>query len=180
MLQSFSAAKASLREIVFGLEDGLVSTLGAITGIATATGDPRIVVISGLVIVAVESLSMAAGTYLSNKSEIEAKKPWFPFIRKNYHQPLRDSVFMGVSYIIGGSVPVSIYLFLPVAAAIWVAVIITAISLFLVGTVKGKVVGSHPAKSGLEMMTISLTAALLGFVIGKLASNAFPGVQLAG
>lgn len=69
---------ASIREIVFGLEDGMVSTLGAITGIAAGTGDHFLVILSGLVIVAVESISMAAGSYLSSKSEkeIDERKLW--------------------------------------------------------------------------------------------------------
>lgn len=59
------------REAVFGLGDGMVSTLGAITGIAIGTGSRFVVLLSGLVVIAVESLSMAAGTYLSSKSERE-------------------------------------------------------------------------------------------------------------
>ncbi len=59
------------REMIFGLDDGVVSTLGAITGIAIGTGSAYIVILSGLVIIAVETLSMAAGTYLSSKSERE-------------------------------------------------------------------------------------------------------------
>lgn len=58
-----------IRELVFGLEDGMVSTLGSITGIAAATKDPFTVVLAGFVIVAVESISMAVGSYLSSKSE---------------------------------------------------------------------------------------------------------------
>jgi predicted membrane protein (TIGR00267 family) len=58
-----------LREIVFGLEDGMVSTLGAITGIATATDSQFTTLLSGFVVVSVESISMAVGSYLSNKSE---------------------------------------------------------------------------------------------------------------
>lgn len=70
--QSFrSRLLESLREIVFGLEDGIVSTLGAVTGIAVGTGDPFIVILSGVVVIFVESLSMGAGTYLSSKSEHE-------------------------------------------------------------------------------------------------------------
>lgn len=61
----------SIREVVFGLEDGLVSTMGAVAGIAAGTESAHIVVLSGLVIVAVEALSMAAGSYLSNKSHSE-------------------------------------------------------------------------------------------------------------
>lgn len=64
----------SLREVVFGLEDGIVSTLGAITGIAVGTQNTGIVIVSGLVIIFVESLSMSAGTFLSSKSENEMKE----------------------------------------------------------------------------------------------------------
>ena len=64
--------RASLiREVVFGMEDGLVSTMGAVTGIAAGTHDHFIVVLSGFVIIAVESISMAVGSYLSSKSELE-------------------------------------------------------------------------------------------------------------
>jgi len=58
----------SVRELVFGMEDGMVSTLGAITGIAAATGNHFTVVLTGFVIIAVESISMAVGSYLSSKS----------------------------------------------------------------------------------------------------------------
>lgn len=69
-----SVAGAVLSEIVFGMEDGMVSTLGAITGIAAGTRSHFTVVLSGLVIVAVESISMAVGSYLSSKSEKEVEE----------------------------------------------------------------------------------------------------------
>src|SRR3989338_4614512 len=61
--------RGKLRDAVFGTQDGLISTLGALTGIAEGTRSPKTVVISGLVIIVVESLSMAAGSYLSSKSQ---------------------------------------------------------------------------------------------------------------
>ena len=60
-----------LRDAVFGTQDGLISTLGALTGIAAGTQNHEAVVIAGFVIVTVESLSMAAGSYLSSKSQRE-------------------------------------------------------------------------------------------------------------
>lgn len=69
-----SAINSTLRELVFGVEDGMVSTMGAVTGIATGTGNHIIVVLSGFVIIAVESISMAVGSYISNKSEVEMKR----------------------------------------------------------------------------------------------------------
>ena len=57
-----------MREIVFGLEDSLVSTLGAVTGVAVGSGDRYIIVLTGLVLVAVEAISMSAGSFLSTQS----------------------------------------------------------------------------------------------------------------
>lgn len=59
----------SLRDIVFGLEDGMVSTLGAITGIAIGSQNHFTIILSGFVIIVVESISMGIGSYVSNKSD---------------------------------------------------------------------------------------------------------------
>jgi vacuolar iron transporter family protein len=69
--QKNSLSVSTIREIVFGMEDGLVSTMGAVTGIAAASQNHFIVLLSGLVIIAVESVSMGVGSYLSTKSEKE-------------------------------------------------------------------------------------------------------------
>lgn len=60
-----------VREAVFGTQDGLISTVGALTGIAAGTQNGQAVVVAGFVIIVVESLSMAAGSYLSSKSQHE-------------------------------------------------------------------------------------------------------------
>ena len=64
----------TIREIVFGMEDGMVSTLGAVTGIAIGSQNHFMVVFSGVVIIAVESISMGIGSYLSNQSEYEVNQ----------------------------------------------------------------------------------------------------------
>lgn len=47
----------------------MVSTLGAVTGIAIGSQDHFMVVMAGMVIIAVESISMGVGSYLSNRSQ---------------------------------------------------------------------------------------------------------------
>ncbi len=49
----------------------MVSTLGSVTGIAVGSGNHSTVLLAGLVIIAVESVSMGIGSYLSNQSEEE-------------------------------------------------------------------------------------------------------------
>ena len=60
-----------VEEVVFGVEDSLVSTLGALTGIAIGTQSTYVVVLSGIVLIFAEATSMTAGSYLSSKSEGE-------------------------------------------------------------------------------------------------------------
>lgn len=62
---------SGIEEIVFGAEDGMVSTLGALTGVAAGTSNRFTVVLVGMIIVSVESISMGIGSYLSNKSSRE-------------------------------------------------------------------------------------------------------------
>jgi len=52
----------------------MVSTLGALTGIAIGTSNHFTVILAGLVIVAVESTGMSVGSFLSNKSVKEVDK----------------------------------------------------------------------------------------------------------
>ncbi len=66
--QQSTLGSGTVRELVFGAEDGMVSTLGSITGIAVTTGDPYVTLLAGIVIVGVESISMGVGSYLSSKS----------------------------------------------------------------------------------------------------------------
>lgn len=69
-------AGANLRALVFGANDGLVSNASLILGVAGATnssavGDARAVVISGLAGLLAGAFSMAAGEYVSVRSQRE-------------------------------------------------------------------------------------------------------------
>ncbi|MEK7123898.1 MAG: VIT1/CCC1 transporter family protein [Patescibacteria group bacterium] len=156
------------RDIVFGFEDGFVSTLGTITGIAAATYDAYIVILSGAVLILVESVSMAAGSYLSSKSQKEVVGEKID--EKNL---LTGAVFMGVSYLTAGSVVILPYLLFRIDLAIAASIILTIISLFLLGAVKGEIIKKPAFRSGLEMLFIAFTAAAIGFFAGQLINYLF-------
>jgi vacuolar iron transporter family protein len=61
----------SVREIVFGAQDGILTTLGIITGVGVAEGTRSAVFISGFLAMLAGALSMAVGEYLGSKSERE-------------------------------------------------------------------------------------------------------------
>jgi VIT1/CCC1 family predicted Fe2+/Mn2+ transporter/rubrerythrin len=60
---------AGIREVVFGSQDGLISTTTLVTGIAATTSDHLVVVIAGAVATLAGALSMTVGSYLSSRAE---------------------------------------------------------------------------------------------------------------
>lgn len=82
----------NIREVVFGVEDGIVSTLGALVGIAVATGDQFVVIVSGVVIIAVESISMGVGSYLSSRSVREIDERMIDEERSEVRELLQDEI----------------------------------------------------------------------------------------
>jgi VIT1/CCC1 family predicted Fe2+/Mn2+ transporter len=63
--------RRSIREIVFGMQDGILTTLGIITGVGVAEADRAAVFISGFLALLAGALSMGVGEYLGRKSERE-------------------------------------------------------------------------------------------------------------
>lgn len=173
-----------MREIVFGLEDSFVSTLGAVTGIAAGAQNTEVVILSGLVIVSVEALSMSAGSYLSNKSANEAEDAVLTESGEKRaglkSHLLRSAVVMGVFYTLGGIVPLAPYFFLSIEYAYAPSIILTALCLFALGAWSSSFSKKRSAwTGGWHMAFVSLSAAALGFVIGS-AVNAYYGGTLIG
>jgi len=60
-----------VRDMIFGANDGLVSTLAFVAGVVGAITNPSIVLLSGVAELFAGTISMAAGSYQSSKSELE-------------------------------------------------------------------------------------------------------------
>lgn len=61
----------TLRAIVFGASDGLVSNLSLVMGVAGATAQPSFILLSGIAGLLAGAFSMAAGEYISVRSQVE-------------------------------------------------------------------------------------------------------------
>jgi VIT1/CCC1 family predicted Fe2+/Mn2+ transporter len=66
-----SAFLGDIREAIFGAQDGLVSTVAVASTVAGATGDRFAILVAGIAAGLAGIFSMAAGEYLSSKSQRE-------------------------------------------------------------------------------------------------------------
>jgi len=62
-------SRSRIREFVFGIQDGLISTVGLLAGVQGATENNIVVIVTGLTAMFSGAISMAAGSYLSSAAQ---------------------------------------------------------------------------------------------------------------
>jgi len=161
----------SLREIIFGIQDGAIGNLGVVVGLAQAGSPTNTVILGGLATMFAQAISMSTGTYLSVKSEKKyfLSKGWsFGRSYAKHKDPLFSALVMSVAVVIGTVVPL-IPFFLGYESQMGVrsVIILTLAFLFIVGAIKARYTKEVWIKSGLEMLVIGAVAATVGFWIGS-------------
>ncbi len=156
-------APASIRNFIFGVEDSLVSTVGLLSGIAVA-GVPRTtIVLTGFVLIAVEGISMAVGSFLSEGAAEEAENH-----TESDKVAGKGAVVMFFSYILAGFIPLIPYMFSNQSNTIYYSIAITCLGLILLGTVSARLFGTSVLKSTLRFLILGGGAIAVGIVVGQL------------
>jgi VIT1/CCC1 family predicted Fe2+/Mn2+ transporter len=79
-------ANAVLRPVVFGANDGLVSNLALVMGVAGANPAPGVIVLAGVAGLLAGAFSMAVGEYISVRSQRELLEHQLAFERKQIRE----------------------------------------------------------------------------------------------
>ncbi|HLI95081.1 MAG TPA: VIT1/CCC1 transporter family protein [Candidatus Baltobacteraceae bacterium] len=88
----------SIRELVFGVQDGILTTLGIVTGVGEAEGKHWIVIVSGLLGLISGALSMGVGEYLGSKAEREVVQAAIEMERSEMEAHPEDEFAEQVAY----------------------------------------------------------------------------------
>jgi len=215
--------KARFRELVFGIQDGALTTVGLLAGVAGATSDQRIIVIVGLTEMFAGAVSMGMGSFLSSKAEKEIfdrelreeldfaeDEPYLAsetlllalqqeglsrqasyqvvkhlgqersvFVRTfsekvlglgsaDITKPLQAALVMAAAYIIGALLPLLPYFVWVGNAPLIASVVIAAFILSSVGVFKGYLAKRSKVRSGTEFLVFAVSAAGLGYGIGRI------------
>jgi len=156
-------------DIVYGANDGIITTFAVVAGVAGAELSPKIVVILGIANLLADGFSMAASNYLSKKSEREYKNTLEKIeIPQKKEFPLNSAFATFISFVIAGAIPLIPYVFGLKWNNFYLAIVATSIALFLVGSLRTLVTGTKWWKAGLEMFLIGSLAAFVSYVIGDM------------
>ena len=152
-----------IRNIIFGVADSLVSTVGLLSGV-NISGTPRAtIILTGVVYAFVEAFSMAVGSFLSEQSieEYEAKK------ETPNKKPFLGGTVMFFSFVTASFIPITPYFILNPSTALWLSIVLSIGALFFVGIIIAKISHTHPFQHGLKMTLLGGAAILIGVLVGK-------------
>lgn len=153
--------------MVLGLNDALVELTGAIAGLTFVLMNTTLIAMSGVITGIAATLSMAASNYLAERAD-------------GNPNALKASFYTGIAYLVTVVCLVLPYLLFPNEMFLWalicmitIVVLLVFVFNFYIATVK-----SEPfLPKFIEMSVISLSVALISFLIGLLAKTFF-GIEI--
>ncbi|PIP52042.1 hypothetical protein COX59_00630 [Candidatus Beckwithbacteria bacterium CG_4_10_14_0_2_um_filter_47_25] len=153
-----------IRDAVFGANDGIVTTFAVVAGVAGANLPLSTVLILGFVNLLADGLAMGLGNYLGMKSELDLA------LRIKQSQLLlaeKRGMATFVSFGLAGLFPLLPYV-LGLPQPFNASIVVTGLTLFLVGSLRSIITKKPWFKAGLEMLFVGAIAAGAAFVTGRL------------
>ena len=153
--------------MVLGLNDALVELTGSLAGFTFALQNTRLIALSGLIIGISATFSMASSEFLAARSEGRS-------------DALISCTYTGIAYLLTVVALIAPYLLFPATQFIPALICMLLIVVLIIAgfTYYTSVAQDQPFKSRFtEMAVISISVAVLSFVVGILAKK-FLGVDL--
>jgi VIT1/CCC1 family predicted Fe2+/Mn2+ transporter len=163
-------ARHYVRELIYGANDGIITTFAVVAGVAGGGLSLRVVLIIGAANLFADGLSMAVGTYLairSHESVLEAQQ-----LPEEETFPARHGTATFVAFVVAGSVPLVPYTIpgLPVDRFI-LSIVLTGAALFAVGAMRALIASVRWWRAGLEMLTLGAIVAVLAYASGGIVAR---------
>ena len=153
--------------MVLGLNDALVELTGSLAGFAFALQNTRLIALSGLIVGISATFSMASSEFLAARSEGRT-------------DALKSCSYTGIAYLLTVIALIAPYLLFPVTQFIpaLICMLVVVIAIIAGFTYYTSVAQDQPFRSRfLEMALISISVAVVSFIVGILAKK-FLGVDL--
>lgn len=152
-----------LRNIVFGVEDSLVSTVGFLSGIAIAEVPRATLLLTGFVLIVVEGFSMGVGSFLSEHSVDEYENHRTTRLKNS----ILAGVVMFISYFFSGFIPLAPYMIFSSHGAFGFSILFSLVALFILGVFAAHWTKRSVIGHGIEMVVLGGVAILMGMVVGN-------------
>lgn len=165
-------ARHYLGDLIYGANDGLITTFAVVSGVTGAALEARIILILGFANLLADGFSMGASNFLSIRSaedvrSAEGRDAQEPFAH-------RHAVSTFTAFVIAGTIPLLSYVFPTGDRAFPIAVGLTLTCLFGIGAARSMVTTRPWLRAGGEMLVVGATAALVAYGVGAFIERIVP------
>lgn len=163
-------ARHYIRDIVYGANDGIITTFAVVAGVTGGALSPTTVVIVGVANLFADGLSMGVGNYLSIRSNESARAA--QELPEEEAAPARHGVATLLAFIVAGAVPlVPFAAGTPAELQFALSVALTFVALFVVGSLRSLVTVDRWWLAGLEMLALGALVAAAAYGSGALVAR---------
>ena len=151
-----------LGDIIYGANDGIITTFAVVSSAAGAGFPVSIIIILGIANLIADGFSMGASSYLSQTSEQSLEDA-----KEKGRSPVADGVITFISFVIIGSFPLLPFVFISTSDNVFlISTSATAVTLFIVGAARALVTTRGALISGIEMLVVGGVAAAIAYGLG--------------
>jgi vacuolar iron transporter family protein len=167
-------ARHYVRELIYGANDGIITTFAVVAGVAGGGLSLRVVLIIGAANLLADGLSMAAGNYLSirsHESVLETQQ-----LPEEEASPFRHAGATFVAFVIAGAMPLIPYL-LPILPIdrFMASLALTLLTMFGVGASRALIANVRWWNAGFEMLGLGAVVAALAYGSGAFVARMVDG-----
>jgi VIT1/CCC1 family predicted Fe2+/Mn2+ transporter len=163
-------ARHYIRELIYGANDGIITTFAVVAGVAGGGLPLRVVLIIGAANLFADGLSMAVGNYLAIRSHESVREA--QGLPEEEAFPTRHAAATFLAFVFAGAVPLLPYAlpFLPSDRFI-VSIVLTLGAMFVIGALRALIANVSWWRAGLEMLSLGAVVALLAYASGGLVAR---------
>ncbi|MFC4358308.1 VIT1/CCC1 transporter family protein [Halobium salinum] len=153
-----------IAEVVYGANDGIVTTFAVVAGVAGAALDPTIVLVLGVANLLADGFSMGMSNYLSTRSERDYAAATGNAVHDD-RTPGRTALVTFLAFVVAGWTPLLPYV-LDLRPTFSFSVAVTGVAFFTVGASRTLVTNRWWVRNGVEMFVVGMLAASVAFATG--------------
>jgi VIT1/CCC1 family predicted Fe2+/Mn2+ transporter len=166
-----AVARHYVRDLVYGANDGIITTFAVVAGAAGGALSPAVVLILGAANLAADGLSMGVGNYLAIRAHESARE--VENLPEEEAFPVRHALATFLAFGVAGAMPLIPYLLeLPSRVQEAAAAVLTLAALFGVGAVRTAVTAGRWWKAGLEALTLGVIVGAAAYGVGAFVEAA--------
>ena len=168
-----ATARHYIRDLVYGANDGLITTFAVVSGVAGGSLAVVAVVVVGAANLVADGISMGVGNFLSIRADERAREA--AGLPEQEAFPWKHAIATVLAFVAAGFVPLLPY-FVPIQDRLFWSSAFTFTTLFALGAARAFVTVDRWWRSGLETLALGVVVAVAAYGAGRVGA-AIVGAQ---